>query len=115
MGIFDSFRKSVTIRRKSTGAYINYKWVEDTTPVDIIIQASVQPVGANEMQQLPEGRRTNETFKMYTDIKLRTVDEQNPDDLFIDGERFEVISVASYQSNVINHYKIIIQKTSETR
>jgi hypothetical protein len=39
---------------------------------------------------------------------------QNPDIAIVDGMQFEVIMEASWQNNVINHYKYIVAKIKET-
>jgi len=115
MSEYTCFRKPVTIKRKQGDAYdVNGFWVPGTT-IDINIKASIQPMKPEEMQQLPEGRRTDETFKIYTATKVLPVTDQNPDYLVIDGFDYEAISVAKYQSDVISHYKVLIQKKSKTQ
>lgn len=110
---FDCFRKKYTFKRLSGGAYVDYKWVKGT-PVDIVLKASLQPLSAEELKQLPEGRRTDQTYKMYSSVKLRTVEADNPDYTTINGNKFEVIQVSPSQNDIINHYKIIIGKVNET-
>lgn len=112
--MFNYFRKTISVLRKTEGEYVNYKW-EPGIEILIEIKASVQPLTPNEMQMMPEGRYTTQQFKLYTSFKLRTVDEQNPDVVLVDGERFEVISVAPWQSlsGFINHYKAIIAKVNK--
>ena len=118
-GEFNVFRKLITIKRQQGGAYINGDYVKGSD-VDINILASQQPLTPNELQQLPEGRRTNQSFKFYTDIKLRTVNDENPenhenpDKAYIDNEPFEVTGVYPYQSGIINHYKVILTKVNKT-
>jgi len=105
---FDVFRQARVFKRNVTGQRIDGKWVEDANPIDVPITASLQPLRPQELQQLPEGRRTNQAFKMYTDTELKTVHNQNPDTIIIGSSEFEVYSVAPWQNNIINHYKAII-------
>jgi len=114
MSNFACFRRQFTFHRSTGGQYVNGKWVKGSV-IDIILTASLQPVTGDELKQLPQGRRSDQTYKMYSSIKLKTVrDTKNPDYTMLDGEKFEVISVSPNQNNIINHYKIIIQKVNET-
>ena len=75
----------------------------------------MQPASPEDMKELPEGRRSDEVFKLYTSTRLYTVTDQNPDYLVIDSEKYEVVSVGKYQSGVINHYKVLIAKKAKDR
>ena len=114
MSIYTCFRKTVLIKRKTGGGYVDGQYVEGND-VDIFIKASIQPASQEEMQELPEGRRSDEVFKMYTKTKMFTVTEENPDHLFINGNEYEVVSVGKYQSDVISHYKVMIAKKAVKR
>jgi predicted nucleotidyltransferase len=114
MSNYTCFRKQFTVKRKQGGSYVDGQWVPGND-VDIIIKASLQPMSPEEMDKLPEGRRTNETFKLYTKTRLYTVTDENPDYLLIDGIGYEVVSVGKYQSDVINHYKVFIQRKADDR
>jgi len=111
---YTCFRKLVLIKRKQGGAYIDGQYV-DGNDVDITIKASIQPASPEEMQELPEGRRSDEIFKMYTKTQMFTVTDENPDHLFIDSEEYEVVGVGKYQSSVISHYKVFIAKKAVKR
>ncbi len=114
MSNYTCFRKSVTIKRKSGGSYVDGQYIDGTT-ADVILKASIQPATLEDMQELPEGRRSDEVFKMYTKTRMYTVTDENPDFLIIDGIEYEVISIGKYQSKVISHYKVLISKKAETR
>jgi len=103
------FRTPFVIRRKVAGTYVNGLWVEGGF-TNITILASVQPLNGEQLEMLPEGRRTTQSVKIYTDTKLQTVTSANPDILLAFGDEFEVITVEPWQSNVISHYKCIAQK-----
>ena len=94
------FRKPFVITRKIPGAYINgiyHEGMENT----FIINASVQPVRGDQMELLPEGRRSSQAIRIYTDTLLETVDGENPDLIAAFGSLFEIISVEHWQSDVI--------------
>lgn len=105
-------RKSLTATRfTAAGTYDSEgKYIEGADGT-INFTASVQPATTREMELLPEGRRTKSMFKLYSDTKLLTATEDggtNADIVDIEGEEYEVLSVASWQNRVRSHYKIII-------
>lgn len=114
--IFDMFRQDVTVLPKNVGYWdINGLWIEtDGSP--FVTRASVQPASGRDMEMLPEGRITEETFRLYSNIRLHTVSENtNPDVVILgleieDVDKFEVITVFPWQNQVINHYKMLIGK-----
>lgn len=103
------------------GAYdsVSGKWVE-ATAVPFTIEGSVQPLRARELNSLPEGRRATSAFRIYTDTRLRTVDDKaqsNPDrltfrvpsyDSTAPMRTYEVISVEEWQNGIVPHYKAIV-------
>lgn len=84
------------------------------------IQASVQPMRGKDLLSLPEGRRASASFRLYTDFRLRTVDDkaqQNPDrvtfripahDLTAPLRTYEVIHVDDWQNGIVSHYKAVV-------
>lgn len=105
-------RKTLTVKRFSSGDYVLGHWVEGTES-QFTIKASVQPVKGPELQSMPEGRRDSQIYKLYTDTKLNGIDKQgkkSPDIVVIDGEDFEVVSPEPWQNQIINHYKIFVIK-----
>lgn len=112
--MFSEFRHSRIFLRRSTGVYDALgKWVEDSSPVDVLLQGSLQPTTGKDLQQLPEGRRTNANYKLYTSTALSTVEEQNPDTIIIDDDEYEVVTIMPWGNNIINHYKVILSKKTE--
>lgn len=105
-----SFRKyALTGTRYSAGS--NAKGIitpGSTSPISFT--SSVQPLNGKEMETLPEGRRQAETYRLYTDFALNTVDEKNKvkaDRVVIFTKTFEIIKVDVWQNQVIPHYKAI--------
>lgn len=111
-----SFRKPQTITRTTAGAYVNGLFVPGT-PSSITIQASVQPVTGEDIKALPEGRRLDDYVKVYTDSDLQVLQEstgKQPDKLSWRGHTYECISADVRQMSVINHFKYIFSKVSQT-
>lgn len=102
------------------GAYdVHGRW-QESTGQPFTIEGSVQPLRARELNSLPEGRRASAAFRIYTDFRLRTVDDKalkNPDritfrvpsyDTTAPLRTYEVISVEEWQNGIVPHYKAIV-------
>ena len=68
----------------------------NNSPTIINATASIQPTKGKEVLLVPEGRRDQETYKMYTSTEINGVTTQNPDQITIltpnfSGTVFEVI------------------------
>ena len=101
--------KPYTARRFPANSVVDYRQVEGT-PTEFTIRASVQPVTGEELQLLPEGRRSRRVLKAYTPTVLRTADErtQTPaDQVQVDGEWFEVQQTWR-QRVIIPHSKVLL-------
>ena len=107
---FEFFRSPITVYRLAAGTYINGRWTA-TTYTPIATTASIQPTTGEDLKVVPEGRRSGKTYKLYTSFRIQTVTYQNPDQVEINGERFEVVEVFTWQNNenftIVNHYKYI--------
>ena len=115
MNIIFPFAEPMRVRRMSgQGGYDSQGMFVPGTYQTFTITASVQPLNGREMQFLSEGTRNRETFKVYTDMKLRPVSErgsQSADRVEINGEWFEVISVIDWSHHLaLTHYKVIVQR-----
>jgi len=117
--MFSIFSSAYTVKRKAAGVYTNGRWVEGVETT-FTIQGDLQTLAQEEMQSLPEGRRINQTFKLYTETLLNPVIDENGtpktngDIVMVDNQRYEVIAVYPYQKFLLNHYKIAIQKVEQT-
>ena len=104
------FRSAQTVMRQTGGGYVRGEWVDGTQAV-VTIYGSVQPVSGQELLVLPEGRRTSEVVKVYTDSELNTSEiGQDPDRMMWRGHLYEIAMKAPHQSNVINHFKYYATK-----
>lgn len=105
----NSFRKSIVVIRKGIGKFDEYgNWI-DAEEQQITIKASIQPLNMREMETLPEGQRSSNMIKIYTDTELHaTIQSGNKADIIVWlGKRWEILSCAVYQMNIIPHYKAI--------
>jgi hypothetical protein len=108
-----SFRKQKTILRESAGVYTNGKWAPGARST-LTTLASAQPVVmGQDMHAMPEGRRLSDFIKIYTSDRLPvTADGEGvqPDILVHEGYGYELVSIFTNQSGVINHFKYIAVK-----
>ena len=108
-------RQTLTVTRYTGGNRVNGKWVEGT-PYTFTIEASVQPLTARELELLPEGRRSSgESYKLYSDPSpiLNTVtSSENPDQVEIFSQNFEVYSIERWENSLINHCKYIVTRVT---
>lgn len=100
---------SLVVTRPTAGTFVAGLYVAGA-PTTFNITASVQPLRAREMEMLPEGRRSSAAFRVYTDVLLRTVNQENPDRVTLFGEVYEVLSVEPWQNQILNHYKAVLVK-----
>lgn len=112
MSLFFPLKMQLTSR---TGSYVNRKWVNSNgTPSDI--KASFQPANGEDLQNLPEGARSSNTFKIYTKTKITNVKQGTTtrgDLITFNSIVYEAIHVAPWQNGTMNHYKVIVQEVKE--
>lgn len=110
-----TFRRPFTIIKRSPPKRVGPRFESSGTVTESVIMASLQPDDGKEMQSLPEGRRFSEFYNMFTSSNVETVTAggANPDIVLVDGEEFEVVKVAPWKNNVINHYKLFVAKCIE--
>lgn len=95
-------------KRLASGSFDDAgEWVPGGVDTNFIIRATAQPMKANEMQTLPEGRRERQSYVLYTDTRLNTVLENDgdPDIVTIGNNDYEVYKRFNWANNIINHYK----------
>ena len=85
------------------------------TSATFTITASVQPLDGRELQALPEGERGSEIRVIYTTTELKTRTATTATDrVEIDGEPYEVISVATWKAWGSTHYRCLASRVSPT-
>jgi len=102
------FRRPIPVTRK-VGAYASGVWTVSSES-DFSILASVQPADAEELAALPEGRRKKGAYVLYSDSLLEGVEENenNPDQVTLFGQQYEVLKVARWQNGIVSHYKYTV-------
>lgn len=103
--MFGIFRKPLTVKRQSEGAWVNGFWVAGSETT-LTIQASAQPANADDMQLLPDGKRLQGAYKIYTDADLIVAIEgvtQVADKVVINGQDYEISAANPWQNGIIPH------------
>jgi hypothetical protein len=105
--------QSITVYRAATGSYVGGRWV-DGSEGPFTIQGSHQPANGEERRNLPEGVRSDDIRKIYTDARLQEADEtegQTADEIELDGTRYRVIKVYSYPfGSSFGYNKVMVER-----
>jgi hypothetical protein len=105
-----SFRKSRILLSEAIGTYVNGYWVPGVRS-NSTVMCSGQPVtNAQDLKPLPEGRHMSDFSKFYTSVRLKVAADGEgiqPDIIVHEGYGYEIVSLDTNQSDVINHYKFI--------
>lgn len=106
---FSIFNKPIALDRYAPGAYIDGVWVKGAV-TSLVLQTSVQPTKPSDLQRLPEGRRLEVSFTLYSKQLI-----QESDEVVLYGARYEVLHVATWQNGILPHYMAIAVKMQEER
>lgn len=108
-------QESITRRRYAAGARdTDGVWVRGTSSDDTIL-ASVQPASADNIQRLPEGRRSSRARLIITTGELRCEDQGaqvSADRVLVDGTWWEVGHVERDRA-VLPHYTAVVTALQE--
>lgn len=109
---FDALRQPIVAKRPPNGSYVDGVYVQGEPVTIPNVRASIQPASSDDLQTLDENRRTQATFRLYTETKLREALEgvHNPDIVTIDSEDYEVVKVFPWKNNILPHYKVLVQR-----
>jgi hypothetical protein len=103
-----SFRKPYNVTRTAPGTYTNGEWVNGASST-VPIMATIQPVSDQDLKALPEGTRSSDVVKIYTETLLYTVEDkgvnQQPDRITWFGAVYEITSKSVRQMGIINHFR----------
>ena len=105
-----SFRKQKDVLREAVGAYTNGNWSAGTRTALTTMASAQAVVMGQDLHALPEGRHLSDVTKFYTDERLQvTADGEGvqPDIIVHEGYGYELTSIFTNQSGVINHFKYI--------
>ena len=106
------FRKPVTVKRRTQGAYVDGFWVEGTEST-VMIRASVQPASSADLNLLPEGKTLGGVYKIFTNDTLIVATEgtdQNGDRLVIGGSDYEVTTTLIWDNGIIPHNEYLVTR-----
>lgn len=95
-----AFDTTITVTRRDPGTFVKGRYVDDPTPTVFDIDAAVQPVGPDELQDLEEGRRTGAAIDIFATVLLRTADAPGgfqPDLVDYRGESYQVDDVDDWE------------------
>lgn len=109
MSAFDVFRRDIPAFRYSTGSYNSAGDYVEGAETSFTIKGSCQNTRPEDVEYLPENRRNNgATYRIYTDDVLNTIEgSDNPDQVELFGERFELSQSEQWVNNIINHNKYL--------
>lgn len=102
----------VKVYRSVAGSRVDGHYKPGTKSVFTMDPVSVQPLGAREIQMLPEGVRTRQNIVLYSIDELRTAGvQENTDADVVEylGKKFEVHTVEDWADNGI-YYKSVAAK-----
>lgn len=113
--MFGIFRRPMTVIDPGQGEYVDgiYQPGQD---VERTARYSVQPASPQDMEMLPEGRRTNQSFALFGDERIRPADDSegtNAEQVVIDGERYECMRSEPWQNSIVSHYRMVVTKMAE--
>ena len=98
---------------RQLGGYVGATWVS-TGETEIAFKSSIQPATGKDMENLDAGRRQKDVRALYPSIEIQTLVDGDggtqPDQIEIDGERYEAVHVEPWQNNVINHYRALFAR-----
>lgn len=80
--------------------------LSQTAAAPFTIEASIQPASGNDLELLPEGRRVDSTYIVFSKDEI-----QENWRLTLFGQDFTCIKVEVWRNEVIPHYKGFFQKT----
>jgi len=109
------FDRVITVSRFEPGYYNEDGRFVAASPITFDIRASVQPARPDEIQRLPEGRRTSATIAVYSKAELKTANApqgNQPDLLSYRKESFQVESVEDW-FELGGYYKALAVKVGQ--
>lgn len=110
-GLIPSFATGkYEVRRTLLGQWVD-GYYQGTTFQTFEIVGSLQPLTEREIQQLPEGERNSQHWKLYTDGRLRPSEEfglKSSDRVIVYGEPYKVMGTQRWQNVDLPYFKTIL-------
>jgi len=111
------FGRAVIVNRRAPGDYDgDGEWVEGALTV-VPMTMSIQPSTGRDRQLMPEGVRTENIKKVYSEAALQGDDEDSKTiaDIIVDGAlKYKVVIVETNDANFLNHHRIFAQLITES-
>lgn len=108
---FTVYRKVPGYRDSDTG-----RWIEGAEE-EIEVRGNEQPLSSYEKQMLPESFRTKDSRWFISSTLLNTLDEadaQEPDEILIEGCRYQVFGKESFQMRIRKHYEYKLVRVEQS-
>lgn len=114
-----SLFKSVELAKISfsAGERVKGRWTEgEETRTEF--SGTWQPANGNDLEKLPEGKRSNETFKCFAPVEIdfTAADADkgvSGDRIEKDGTRYEVVLAAKWDNGLLPHWELTCQREKE--
>lgn len=108
--IFSQGSRNVRVRR-TTGSYVDGRWVERATD-DEMVRAAVRPVSPSDRKLLPEGMRTEDSITLLVRAPLRIEHRSDTgastaDRVLVDGLWWRVVGEKSWSQSGFYRYVAI--------
>jgi hypothetical protein len=110
-----TFRRPQLFTRYAAGAYVAGRF-QPGSPLEIQMNAGVQPLTGKKQITLPEGKRIEDSIIVYTNEEVFPAKESQgiaADRLAYRGAEYECISCEPWQSGVAPHFKSIFSKVGQ--
>lgn len=115
-------KTSLTIYRKASGSYVGGRWTEGAetsfTWVANVQPPTIQRIHEEQKLLTPESNRTRDFILcLGTSTSCpRTMKENawSADEILWQGERYEVLRIATYSMGVLNHVEVIAARVERT-
>ena len=99
-----------TVAKQSEGAYDNDGiWVPGGE-TSISIDACIQPLSGYDIRNLPEGKHTENTRRVYTETRLDGANITEGDIITIDDEPWQVWNVMRWEGCGATYYKAFVTR-----
>lgn len=113
-GVFDLHEVDLLLKRRSTGSYTNGKWI-DTVYTDMWIRAIVENASPEDLMDLPENRRTEESITIFSRSQLfnaNLISKIQPDRVVWNSKVYEVHKVIDWDEQG-GYFKSIAVKVGQ--